>query len=92
MCESEDTGRGWLVGGGACDGERNVVGRTYATADGEECCGKERALTSLGDVGDASAAVEASRENLGWTAPEGGEAYAAEARRMAAEHDPGDVI
>ncbi|GAB3313151.1 hypothetical protein GCM10027355_05200 [Haloplanus salinarum] len=52
----------------------------------------ERALTSFSDVRDTTAAVEASPTDLGDVADDRREQYAAEARRMAAEHDPEDVI
>jgi hypothetical protein len=92
MTDSDDTVRVWLVERTYSDDEQNIVILTYATPDGERYFRKERSLTSFDDVRDTTAAVDATPENLGTTAPDDREAYAAEARRMAAEHDPKDVI
>jgi len=89
---TDDTVRVWLVERTYSDDEQNIIILTYATPDGEQYFRKERSLTSFSDVRDTTAAVDADPENLGATDPEDREAYAAEARRMAAEHDPDDVI
>ncbi|PHQ40024.1 hypothetical protein DJ69_03375 [Halorubrum persicum] len=85
--------RMWLVERTYSDDEQNMVILTYATADGERYFRKERALTSFTDVRDTTAAVDAAPENVGVVDdPADRERYAAEAERMAAEHDPDDVI
>ena len=89
---TDDTVCVWLVERTYSDDEQNIIILTYATPDGERYFRKERSLTSFSDVRDTTAAVDADPENLGTTDPDDREAYAAEARRMAAEHDPGDVI
>ncbi|MEF8855893.1 MAG: hypothetical protein V5A16_00575 [Haloplanus sp.] len=88
----DDTVRVWLVERTYSDDEQNLIILTYATPDGDRYFRKERALTSFSDVRDTTAAVEADPENLGVTDEDRREAYAAEARRMAAKHDPDDVI
>ncbi|RNJ25637.1 hypothetical protein [Halosegnis longus] len=83
----------WLVERTYSDDEQNLIILTYATPDGERYFRKERALTTPGDRRATTAAVEAEPQNLGEvTDPDEREQYAAEARRMAAEHDPGDEI
>jgi hypothetical protein len=89
---TDDTVRVWLVERTYSDDEQNLIILTYATPDGERYFRRERALTSFSDVRDTTAAVDADPENLGVTDPDDREAYAAEARRMAAAHDPDDVI
>ncbi|MGQ3328606.1 hypothetical protein [Halorubrum sp. FL23] len=85
--------RMWLVERTYSDDEQNMVILTYATADGKRYFRKERALTSFTDVRDTTAAVDAAPENVGVVDdPADRERYAAEAERMAAEHDPDDVI
>jgi hypothetical protein len=88
---TDDT-RVWLVERTYSDDEQNVIILTYATTDGKRYFRKERALTSFSDVRDTTAAVEASPNDLGTVDEEQVDAYAAEAGRMAAEHDPDDVI
>jgi len=89
---TDDTVRVWLVERTYSDDEQNIIILTYATPDGERYFRKERSLTSFSDVRDTTAAVDADPENLGTTDSDDREAYAAEAQRMAAEHDPDDVI
>ncbi|EMA63296.1 hypothetical protein [Halorubrum kocurii] len=85
--------RMWLVERTYSDDEQNMVILTYATPDGERYFRKERALTSFTDVRDTTAAVDAAPENVGAVGdPADRERYAAEAERMAGEHDPDDVI
>jgi hypothetical protein len=91
---TEETVRVWLVERTYSDDEQNLVILTYATPDGSQSFRKERALTSFtGEARETTAAVDASPSNLGAvTDPETREQYAAEAARMAAEHDPEDTI
>jgi len=90
--DGDSTVRVWLVERTYSDDEQNLIILTYATPDGRQYFRKERALTSFSDARDTTAAVDANPENLGTTDAADREAYAAEARRMAAEHDPDDVI
>jgi hypothetical protein len=93
MTDSDDTVRVWLVERTYSDDEQNLIILTYATPDGERYFRKERALTSFTDVRDTTAAVDARPENLGAVEdPDLQAQYAAEARRLAAEHAPDDVI
>ncbi|SEW28142.1 hypothetical protein [Halobacterium jilantaiense] len=88
-----DTVRVWLVERTYSDDEQNLIILTYATPDGRQYFRKERALTSFSDTRDTTAAVDADPDNLGEVSDEDErERYAAEARRMADEHDPGDAI
>ncbi|MFB6101385.1 MAG: hypothetical protein ABEJ73_02335 [Haloplanus sp.] len=89
---NDEAVRVWLVERTYSDDEQNVIILTYATPDGERYFRKERALTSFSDVRDTTAAVEADPDDLGVVEDERREAYAAEAWRMAAAHDPDDVI
>jgi len=88
----DDTVRVWLVERTYSDDEQNLIILTYATPDGRQYFRKERALTSFADARDTTAAVDADPDNLGVTEEDDRAAYAAEAQRMAAEHDPDDVI
>jgi hypothetical protein len=92
MSDGDDTVRVWLVERTYSDDEQNLIILTYATPDGKQYFRKERALTSFSDARDTTAAVDAAPENLGVTDENRREAYATEARRMAAKHDPDDVI
>jgi hypothetical protein len=88
-----DSIRVWLVERTYSDDEQNVVILTYATTDGEQYLRKERALTSFDDSRDTTAAVDADPDSVGPVAdPDLRDRYAVEATRMAAEHDPDDVI
>jgi hypothetical protein len=90
---SGDTVRVWLVERTYSDDEQNLIILTYATPDGERYFRKERALTSFTDRRDTTAAVDAHPENLGSVDdPDLQAQYAAEARRMADDHAPDDVI
>ena len=90
---ADETVRVWLVERTYSDDEQNIIILIYATPDGERYFRKERALTSVTDVRDTTAAVEASPRNLGAVEDaETRERYATEARRMAESHDPGDVV
>jgi len=90
--ESEDTVRVWLVERTYSDDEQNIIILVYATPDGERYFRKERALTSFTDVRDTTAAVDVDPGNLGEVEPEKRERYAAEATRIAENHDPDDVV
>jgi len=90
--ESTATVRVWLVERTYSDDEQNIVILVYATLDGERYLRKERALTSFGDRRDTTAAIDADPGNLGETGEEKREQYAAEATRMAEQHDPADTI
>jgi hypothetical protein len=93
MDDPDDTVRVWLVERTYSDDEQNLIILTYATPDGERYFRKERALTSFTDRRDTTAAVDARPENLGAVDDtELRTRYAAEARRMADEHAPDDVI
>ncbi|WP_053947717.1 hypothetical protein [Halolamina sediminis] len=87
-----DTVRVWLVERTYSDDEQNIVILVYATPDGERYLRKERALTSFGDRRDTTAGIDADPGNLGETGDDKREQYAAEAERMAAQHDPDDLI
>ena len=88
-----DAVRVWLVERTYSDDEQNLVILVYATPDGERYFRKERALTSFSDQRDTTAALDVPAENLG-TVDDSNEReqYAAEAARMAEEHDPDDPI
>jgi hypothetical protein len=89
---SGDTVRVWLVERTYSDDEQNIIILVYATPDGERYFRKERALTSFTDVRDTTAAVDVDPGNLGEVEAEKREQYAAEATRIAENHDPGDVV
>ncbi|EMA39994.1 hypothetical protein [Halococcus hamelinensis] len=85
--------RVWLVERTYSDDEQNLVILTYATTDGKRYSRKERALTSFSDVRETTAAIDADPGSVGPVEdPELRERYAAEATRMADEHDPDDAI
>lgn len=90
---NEDSELVWLVERTYSDDEQNLIILTYATTDGGQYFRKERALTSFTDARDTTAAVRAPPENLGDVDdPDLRDRYAREARRMAAEYGPDDVI
>jgi hypothetical protein len=75
------------------DEKQNLIILVYATTDGERYLRKERALTGFGDDRPATAAIEASPDDLGTVDdPETRERYAAEASRLADEHAPDDYV
>ena len=83
----------WLVERTYSDDEQNLIILVYATTDGERYLRKERALTSFTDSRETTAGLVVSRDRLGDTTDqELRERYAAEARRMADEHEPDDPI
>lgn len=91
---TDDEIRAWLVERTYSDDEQNLVILVYATPDGERYLRKERALTSFtGPARDTYAAVDAPPENFGTVVDsDERERYAAEAKRMAARHDPTDTV
>jgi hypothetical protein len=90
--DGDETVRVWLVERTYSDDEQNIIILIYATPDGERYFRKERALTSFTDVRDTTAAVDVDPDNLGEVEPEKREQYAAEASRIAENHDPDDVV
>jgi len=90
---TEDT-RVWLVERTYSDDEQNLIILTYATPDGRRDFRKERALTSFaGEDRETAESLLVEEDNLGSVDDAGTrERYAAEAERMAAEHDPGDTL
>ena len=92
--QTEETVRVWLVERTYGDDEQNLIILTYATPDGDRSFRKERALTSFtGDERGTKAALDVSTTNLSSVDDaETRERYAAEAERMAAEHDPEDSV
>ena len=93
MADSETT-QVWLVERTYSDDEQNLIILTYATPDGEHYLRKERALTSFtGPARDTYAALDVLPEKLAdVTDSDTRERYAAEATRMATDHDPNDTI
>ncbi|MCU4717079.1 hypothetical protein [Halapricum hydrolyticum] len=88
-----ETVRVWLVERTYSDDEQNLIILIYATVDGKRYFRKERALTSFtGDSRETTAALEVESDKLGTTDPDDRPRYAAEASRMAAEHDPDDPV
>ncbi|NHN59631.1 MULTISPECIES: hypothetical protein [Halorussus] len=89
----EDKVRVWLVERTYSDDEQNLVILVYAPPDGERYFRKERSLTSFTDRRDTTAALDVSPNNLGTVDdPDERKQYAAEASRMAGEHEPDDPI
>ena len=76
------------------DDEQNLIILTYATPDGEHDFRKKRALPSFSGPGrETTAALDVDPNDLGAVEePETRERYAAQARRMAAEHEPDDAV
>jgi hypothetical protein len=91
---SDDEVRVWLVERTYSDDEQNLIILTYATPDGSRSFRKERALTSFtGPARGTKVALDVSPTNLGnVTDPDRQDQYAAEAERMAAEHEPDETI
>ena len=93
MSDDDNPVRVWLVERTYSDDEQNLIILTYATTEGDRYFRKERALTSFGDVRETTAAMDVEPQNLGSVDDDRErEQYAAEAQRMAAVHDPDDVI
>jgi hypothetical protein len=90
---SDDSVRVWLVERTFSDDEQNIIILVYATPDGRRYFRKERALTSFQDHRDTTAAVDVDPDNLGTVDDtDERERYADAAGRMAADHDPDDVV
>lgn len=91
---SDEAIRAWLVERTYSDDEQNLVILVYATTDGERYLRKERALTSFtGPARETYAAIDVPPEKFGTVIdPEERDRYAAEAKRMAAAHDPTDTV
>lgn len=88
-----DGTRVWLVERTYSDDEQNLIILVYATPDGSQYFRKERALPSLETARETTAAVTANPENLGSVDDSDlKEQYSTEAQRMAAEHEPDDVL
>jgi len=88
-----ETVRLWLVERTYSDDEQNLIILVYATADGRHYFRKERALTSFtGSERETTAAIEVQPDKLGVVEPANRQRYAAEASRMASEHDPDDSV
>lgn len=90
---SEETVRVWLVERTYSDDEQNIVITTYATPDGERYHRRERALTSFtsGETG-TRVALDVPLADLGTTSADDRKRYAAEAARVAENHDPDDRV
>jgi len=88
-----DSVRAWLVERTYSDDEQNIIILIYATPDGEQYFRMERAVTSPAAFPEVTVAVDAEPPNLGAVEdPDTRERYAAQAERMAGEHDPDDVV
>ncbi|AUV83901.1 hypothetical protein C2R22_06335 [Salinigranum rubrum] len=83
----------WLVERTYSDDEQNIIILVYATPDGERYFRKERALVSFSDHRDTTAAIDVAPDAVGRVDdPETRERYAAEAKRVRAANDPGDLV
>jgi hypothetical protein len=88
-----ETVRVWLVERTYSDDEQNLIISTYATPDGARYYRQERALTTFsGTDSGTPVAREVAASNLGTSDPDDRERYAAEAARMAEEHEPNDRL
>lgn len=84
-----ETVRLWLVERTYSADEQNLIILVYATTDGRQYVRKERALTSFtGAERETTAAIEEHPDTLGTVEPGDRQRYAAEASRMASEHNP----
>jgi hypothetical protein len=85
--------RVWLVERTYSDDEQNLVILVYATPNGKQYLRKERALTSFtGPARETHAALDVVSDRLAATDRDERERYAAEAARMAENHDAEDSI
>ncbi|MFW5978078.1 MAG: hypothetical protein ACOCP2_02435 [Halohasta sp.] len=80
----------WLVERSYDD--RNLISFTYTTVDGTQQLRKELSMTLLRRRGPMTAAIEVDPEELDAVDESDRERFAAEAEKMAAEHDPDDEI
>jgi hypothetical protein len=79
----------WLVERSYDD--RNLIRLRYATTDGESVYQRELSSAALGRT-TVTAAREVDPDDLMAVDEADRERYAAEARRMATEHDPDDEV
>jgi len=86
--------RVWLVERTYGDDELNIIILVYATEDGRRYHRRERALTSFsGPVRETKAGLRVPPEALGSvTDPDTRDRYAEEASRIAARHEPDDIV
>lgn len=85
-----ETVRVWLVERSYA-ADRDLIRLDYATRDGDRYLRKEQAATLVRD--DPTAALDVTPDRLSPVPDEATrERYAAEADRMAAEHDPDDAV
>jgi len=81
----------WLVERSYDD--RNLISFTYATVDGTQQLRKELSMALLRRRDPMTAAIDVDDDDELSTVDEGDrEQFAAEASKMAAEHDPDDEI
>ncbi|MFW6320577.1 MAG: hypothetical protein ACOC0Z_01895 [Halohasta sp.] len=80
----------WLVERSYDD--RNLISFRYATVDGTQQLHKELSMTLLRRRGPMTAAIDADSEDLEPVDEGDRERFAAEAEKMASEHDPDDEI
>ncbi|QHS16818.1 hypothetical protein [Halopenitus persicus] len=71
---------------------KGLVRLTYATTDGERTYTKELAEQRLYASGGVTAATEVDEDALEAAAEAERERFAAEAQRMAADHDPDETV
>ncbi|WP_280535297.1 hypothetical protein [Halopenitus sp. POP-27] len=71
---------------------KGLVRLTYATTDGDRTYTKELAEQRLYASGGVTAATEVEADALEAADPADEDRFAAEARRMAADHDPDETI
>lgn len=90
--EGSDEIRVWLVERTYGDDELNIVILVYADETGERYFRKERALTSFDDERETPVSLLVPADELGTTDEGERERYAAEATRMAADHDPDEHV
>lgn len=93
MDDGEQT-RVWLVERTYSDDKPNLIIRTYATTNGEQSIRQERAVTGGGTATgrETTAAIDVDPETLSPVDPDLQDRYAAEAARMAEQHEPDDTI
>lgn len=92
--DTDDTTLVWLVERTYSDDELNLIILVYATTDGRHYHRRERALPSFtGPARETKAGLSVTADELGTVDDRSTrERYAAEATRVAEEHDPDDAI
>ncbi|WP_276299179.1 hypothetical protein [Halorussus lipolyticus] len=81
----------WLVERTYTD--KGLISLVYATTDGEQSLHKQRSMNMLQQGADVTAATEADPDDLESVEdPETRERYAAEATKMADQHDPDEAV